>query len=564
MRIRNGIKHERVCFQILGLSLIVLVTNSTHGAVTHGINFIGIGYNLLKGNPDGGVGNQGGVDPGLNTLRHIFQLSPGDVPHEVVYEKRQSCLDVKTIDIFYGAKSYQHKLGINIDASGKGNPAIADFSFSLSPRFEKESSETNQNRRVLQDDQNICNLGSARYAEELADNDGFSVTRNFASAVCKLPVHYDAKRYMQFLDDWGTHVTVQVNFGTKNITRYQASLAEFFQHVQKNGGFGFSFGGSYMGFGASLGINFQQFKQSDKYKLKIGQRQTTLHSGTIALPEPIGLKIKTIVTALDPVYWTSPDVRSACPAMKTEITSKSNNLLKALEGYASFKLAPVVTDPELKIPITWPAGTYGLVKTTSGCPAGRVTWHQGSRHQDTNNIFNKNSWSNPIHIAGLFTRNKDMTWEFCMKGDTRISEFDADWPAGDYCILKYGNCPGGFSSGYIYWDDSNFHNKDHSSGSLPNGQYGRDTRVDFCCRDDSLPTHHIFLPTEKPFVLFKYTRECQGVHGMSVREEYFGWDDKNWFNHDKAGGAHPYDDGGRRDHKLHFCYYYKAGTKLIG
>ncbi|KAK6173994.1 hypothetical protein SNE40_017354 [Patella caerulea] len=551
--------------KILNLLLLLLVDHQSSGVVYHGIDFVGIGYNLLTGNPDGGSG--GGVDPGLNTLRQIFQLTTvpsTPIPKEVLYKLRLSCLRSQSVDIFYGAKSYQTKLSSGVESSGNGNVGLAKFSFSLSHQFQQVNSEISKNRRVLQDDETICNLGNARFAEELAMTDGYSVTRNFAAAVCQLPVNYDVTSYMRFLDEWGTHVTIQVEFGTKNIVRNQASLVEFIQHVQKSGGTGFSVGGSYMGFGASLGVDFETFKQSDKYELRFGQRQTTLHSGNATLPEPIALKVKTIITALNPVYWRSPDVMSACPTMKTQMTSKTNNLLKALDGYAAFKMAPHATDPELKIPITWPAGTYGLVKSTSGCPAGRVTWHEGSRHQDTEDTRNKNSWSSPIHISGRFSHKDDMTVNFCMKGDITISVFDVNWPAGDYCILKYGNCPTGFASGSIYWDDEDFHNHNHQSGSLPNGEFDKNTRIDFCCRGDSLPTHKIFLPTEKPFFLFKYNRECQLVHGMAVREEYLAWDDDDFANRDRTSGAHPYDDGGRKNHKLHFCYYYKSGSSIVG
>ena len=34
---------------------------------------------------------------------------------------------------------------------------------------------------------------------------------------------------------------------------------------------------------------------------------------------------------------------------------------------------------------------------------------------------------------------------FCIKGVTKVSNFDLDWPRGDYCILKYGDCPSGES-----------------------------------------------------------------------------------------------------------------------
>ncbi|ESP03389.1 hypothetical protein LOTGIDRAFT_137430, partial [Lottia gigantea] len=523
----------------------------------NGVKFIGVGYNLLKGNPDGGSDQEGGVDPGLLVLRKIFQLSSGDKPKEIVFEDRYSCLKIRSTHVFYGAKSYQDKLGVGVDTS-----VCSDYTNLRSiAGYSHAKTETNEQRKVFYDDVNICNLGRVRFAEELADSDGFSVTRNFASAICHLPHVYDKQKYMTFLDNWGTHATMEVEMGNRTINRYRASLAEFIKHVQKSGGFGFHIGGSYMGASGSLGVDFSKFKQTDQSSLKFGQYEYTLHSGREDKPEPIHLKLKTIVSALDPIYWTSHEIRSACPSAETRIASTKQNMLQALNEYAAYKMAPTSENPELRMPITWPVGSYGLMKTTSGCPSGRVHWSEGWRYQDTENIINKNSWSNPIHLSG---DKSDFKFEFCMKGNTRISDFDVEWPSGDYCILKYGGCPSSqFKSGWIYWDDENFRNKDKYGGSLPDGQFSRDTKIEFCCRDDGLPSKEILLPTEKPFIMLKYTRECQHVHGMTVREEYVRWDDQDVINHDKEGGAHPYDDGGRHNHRLHFCYY-SPSKHLIG
>ncbi|XP_050419408.1 uncharacterized protein LOC126832607 [Patella vulgata] len=148
-----------------------------------------------------------------------------------------------------------------------------------------------------------------------------------------------------------------------------------------------------------------------------------------------------------------------------------------------------------------------------------------------------------------------------MKGDNKISEYDANWPAGNYCILKYGACPGGFHTGSIYWDDpTTGGNTNSKSGTLPDGEYTADTRIDFCCRDDSLPTHAIYLPTEKPFTLLRYTRNCQIVHGMAVTEHVMTWGEEQLKNKNSVSGAHPFDDGGANRHRLHICQYAKPGS----
>jgi hypothetical protein len=100
-------------------TLVVLGLVLGCGAAPQGVHFVGVGYNLLKGNPDGGMATRGGVDPGLLFTRRIFAMSPGDVPPEVVYEPRHSCAKEETLSVFYGTKSYQDKLNVDVSSSGK-------------------------------------------------------------------------------------------------------------------------------------------------------------------------------------------------------------------------------------------------------------------------------------------------------------------------------------------------------------------------------------------------------------------------------------------------------------
>ena len=60
-------------------------------------------------------------------------------------------------------------------------------------------------------------------------------------------------------------------------------------------------------------------------------------------------------------------------------------------------------DPQLVVPLTWPRGTYGLMKPVSGCPAGRVTWREGWRYQDTGDLLTNNLLSPQLHLAGRST-----------------------------------------------------------------------------------------------------------------------------------------------------------------
>ena len=84
-----------------------------------GVKFVGIGYNLLTGNPEGGSYAMGGVDPGLHLTRKIFNISEGDDPREIIMEDRHSCVNVRNTYVYYGTKSYQEKLKRAVTSSGK-------------------------------------------------------------------------------------------------------------------------------------------------------------------------------------------------------------------------------------------------------------------------------------------------------------------------------------------------------------------------------------------------------------------------------------------------------------
>ena len=78
--------------------------------------------------------------------------------------------------------------------------------------------------------------------------------------------------------------------------------------------------------------------------------------------------------------------------------------------------------------------------------------------------------------------------------------------------------PPGFGKGYIRWDDENSESNNKYYGSLPDGKYGDNTLIQYCCRAGGHATNPIMLPTDQPFVLFKAnTHQCQEVQGMHER-----------------------------------------------
>ena len=92
-------------------------------------NFVGIGYNILEGNPEGGDLYLGGVDPGLLVTRPIFQLTYNNhqltsdreylIPDQVAFTPRSSCVTTKSQETFYGTESYIKRISVDVRMSGK-------------------------------------------------------------------------------------------------------------------------------------------------------------------------------------------------------------------------------------------------------------------------------------------------------------------------------------------------------------------------------------------------------------------------------------------------------------
>ena len=122
-----------IIFIIIGMTVVV----KGSGDAPRGLHFVGVGYNLLKGNPEGGDVTNGGVDPGLLITRKIFKLTWNtnkksvdnriSVPDQVTFAPRSSCVTTNKKEVFSGAKSYQEKLNADVQVSGKRKKRVLRF-----------------------------------------------------------------------------------------------------------------------------------------------------------------------------------------------------------------------------------------------------------------------------------------------------------------------------------------------------------------------------------------------------------------------------------------------------
>ena len=98
-------------------------------------------------------------------------------------------------------------------------------------------------------------------------------------------------------------------------------------------------------------------------------------------------------------------------------------------------------------------------------------------------------------------------------------------------------------------------NKNSKSGTLPDGEYNRNTKIEFCCRTDANENKPVVLHTKEPFYLLAYKLpRCQMVKWAVSSLEWIYYDTEHWSNHDDRGGAYPY-NAATQHPTIYYCYY---------
>ena len=104
----------------------LLLTATICSTCTEEELLVGIGYNLIYGNPDG-LQQYAGRDPGLRRTHRILRLSDNEVdteskspPKQVKILPLTSCSFKETAKLFAGMESYRSRLSLSVDTSAGG------------------------------------------------------------------------------------------------------------------------------------------------------------------------------------------------------------------------------------------------------------------------------------------------------------------------------------------------------------------------------------------------------------------------------------------------------------
>ncbi|XP_054755939.2 uncharacterized protein LOC129261943 [Lytechinus pictus] len=567
----------KIPFSVVFISTLVEIqvvwVMSQELPVQHGVQFVGIGYNILEGNPEGGDLTTGGVDPGLLVSRRIFQFTFDQghktadqlnrIPDEVAFVRRSSAFQKSSLTTFYGTESYASKLAAQVEVGGGYKGATASVQFAASARYQDVKKKTSGKGSVFLSKESISNFGEARYRTELLRTGNHLLTTGFVADACLLPETYTEEtqqQYMEFMDDWGTHVVIRVSLGMKEGEHYEENRSSFVNFAATNVGGSISASGAYMGFSASLSVDMESFNSDMNSDTQFGKTGSSYRIGSETLNEPISIELIAMPEIFESEYWTGLDNYIS----KEHCTSSFNpakvkeNMDKALLGFAKWREIDNSTNPSIRIPLTWPDGKYGLPRPYNGCPSR--DWEKGSRLQvglpNNENIFNIIDTN--MYFAGWVWTDTSRQ-EFCIKTVPEIQGSRWQWQPGSYCIYRYGSgCPQGFTSSYIDW---NYGDGVHlvDEGVVP---AGTQTKQEFCCRADNAASQAIYLPTDSNFMLLTVYDTCQQVNGMSVKKVWLYLATDQTTEHEpQDGGPGPMVDTDIVT--LNFCYYYTDSDDIV-
>ncbi|XP_033750083.1 uncharacterized protein LOC117334514 [Pecten maximus] len=204
--------------------------------------------------------------------------------------------------------------------------------------------------------------------------------------------------------------------------------------------------------------------------------------------------------------------------------------------------------------VHWPTGGFAILKVKDvSCPdgseVGSVThFGQGKRSPDYN-------------VAGSVT-SKATKLVFCTFKSTR-SEHSIKWPPGEYCVSRVGGtCPEGFTNGFLQYADAR---PPVTSGTIPDGNFIKNTKLEFCCRSDGNRNSPIELPVSQPLILWKRNKKnCQKVKGAVSFPQYFEFANQPGKRIAKINRPLPQHKRRQRRVMLHLCLYRPVQTGCGG
>jgi len=340
---------------------------------TPGFQFLGFGYDLLKGNP---CPTDGSGDSGIRTNVFQFTDTQGqktpdgkwNVPDKTTSQMLSSCsLDQEQSEI-YSAYDYQQGLsvGFSVDVGYDG------LQFTLGMEFGTVKAKTEEHDSIYAQVTSVC----AAYDLTMHMFDHPDVDPNFAAGVDSLPADYDEGAYMTFLSRFGTHVITSLMAGGRwgwqmsfEWNRYVSMLDD---HINVEAGIkyagevnaGFSLNSSADTRSMAAVVHSISANSSFSVGGDLVPDVTKWMASVKEDPAPVHMTLTSVAHFLTPSFVNSSDLQQ-----------KQTNMEKAVKGYCPFLAkydpninctAPQPVDPPGPRPVQRTAVRYLCVSNHGG------------------------------------------------------------------------------------------------------------------------------------------------------------------------------------------------------
>jgi N-acetylneuraminic acid mutarotase len=239
------------------------------------IEFLGRGYDVVKGNPEpwaSGPGASGlSFDPGWGSANVIDmedysaggEYSGCKVPNAVIDSvlKTESCVYHSTFTELGDAASYQNSLRVDAGISAHGGWGPFSGSFSASGDYSSLNSGTSSHQSIYLGNSAICQMYTASFNPFSTLN----LTSGFRKAVAALPTNssYGDDVLIKFVGYYGTHYTDSVKMGAKASLIYRLDMASYSQFQSSSWDIQAAMSASFGCFGGAAGhINVNKSDES--------------------------------------------------------------------------------------------------------------------------------------------------------------------------------------------------------------------------------------------------------------------------------------------------------------
>lgn len=551
---------------------LCLVRGSSTLDPAPGVEVVGLGYNLLKGNPDALKAFESPktnpTDPGITDQR-IFDLtynngkkasdSSASVPDQIQLAAHVSCQNERSA-LYDDAASYRKVLQRQFYAGGfEGGFQDTAFAYGMGlpqdhPIYFQTEKSCFQSRAVYQFNSAILNSG-------------------FVNSVCKLGTEPSDADIHSFLEKYGTHVITGADLGSRELTRYKSTLRDFLQNFdavikRQTVGNGLTSAYTYrLGVPTSVLTVFAEKIKSQVEEIFGERKRSWTVGGETTAPIRYKLVMLTSIMDRNHAYWQQICKEAGRYSCCDGLTTLRGKFYTALRTYAKFLNVDQIQAADSAWDLRWPASTYGLPETDVGCPdSSSVNWVHGHTLQRTSQYFRSdNVASSGNHFKVGSVSAAQVKQYFCMKEDTKGDvKSSFNWEMGSYCIYKgKDECPEYMREGSLLYHD--YEGGNLKFGSVPAGSYAdASTTLRYCCRNDGSPTSPILLPSDKPFFLFRHRGTCQNVHNMDVRLEYISFSRPSWWAMNTLTvGSTPDNKITGSDMKVYYCYYTPRNREIL-